>query len=205
MIELARRRPLAGVIEVLGELRRADILPILIDALDEDFSRGAAEEALRKIGAIAGPALCGAALRLVPSPEYESPSSVRRRRSALRLLVEMGLAQTFWGRLEPLVFDPNENIAAIAGGVAIGFGSEAQRQTAATRLVALLQVADWLLRSEIEGYLISHFYSAKTAVDEALAAHAGDQDGANLRVRRALARVVARANTQRESLAAGGL
>ncbi|MGH9771453.1 MAG: hypothetical protein ACRD4Q_07115 [Candidatus Acidiferrales bacterium] len=178
----------------MGELRRPEILPILIDALNEDFSRSAAEDALRKLGVRAGPALCETALRQTLSADYESPSSVRRRRSALGLLGEMKLAPSFWERLAPLVFDPHATIAAIASGIALSFGPVTQKHSAVEQLVALLATADSFLCREIEGCLVEHFAVAKATIEEALSAMPDQPQDFNRRRDCVLARVLARAH-----------
>ena len=57
LLELAKRQPLAGVIDALGSYRRAEAIPCLITALSEDYSRRAAEVALLRMGPKARPAL----------------------------------------------------------------------------------------------------------------------------------------------------
>jgi hypothetical protein len=91
LLRLAEDRPsLAGVIEVLGDFRRLEALPALTAALGEDFSRDAAEAAIRKLGAAARPALERASTFRLPTEDYESETSLRRRRSVLQLLADIG-------------------------------------------------------------------------------------------------------------------
>ncbi len=95
LLELARRRPLPGVLEALGEFQREEVIPLLTAALEDDVARGSAEDVLKRFGIAASRDLADAALRKTP-PDAESPSSLRRRRSALRLLLEMRTAADFW-------------------------------------------------------------------------------------------------------------
>lgn len=88
----AERPCLTGVIGALGSFKRPEAIPLLINALEEDGSRRAAEAALEGLGRAARSALLAAAWRRTPSPQYESESSRRRRRSALRLLTRCGSA-----------------------------------------------------------------------------------------------------------------
>jgi hypothetical protein len=63
--------------------------PALIEALAEDFSRDAAEGAISKLGIEARAALVRASTLRLPWEDYESETSLRRRRSALRLLADI--------------------------------------------------------------------------------------------------------------------
>ncbi len=195
LLKVAQRRPLPGVIEVLGESGSQEVVPILIRALEDDVARGAAQDALRRFGAAVGHALCEAATRQRP-PGNESPSSARRRRSAIRLLRETGLAVAFWEQLRHLIDDADDHVTAIACMVAMDCGTTAEKQRAARDLVRLLATDDWLLRSEIERALAEHFEISGDAIADALS---HDPDATPLRVRRALARVLKRTDVQREA------
>jgi HEAT repeat protein len=192
LLKVAQWHPLAGAIEVLGEFRREEVVPLLVGALEDDVARAAATDALRRFGARVGSALRDAAVRRVPT-ESESPSSVRRRRSALRLLTEMALAHGFWRQLQDLIDDPNDAIAATACMAAIECGTEPQKQRAIQTLIRLLDTSDWLLRSEIERSLARNFEISRSAICEALAR---DPAAIPLRARRTLARLLARGTAQ---------
>jgi hypothetical protein len=86
LLERARDRPLPGLVEALGTFRRVEAVPVLIHALEDDLCRLPAEEGLRALGQTAAPALTRAALSPWPDEGDESPSSLRRRRSAADLL-----------------------------------------------------------------------------------------------------------------------
>jgi hypothetical protein len=96
LLRLAQRPALTGVIDALGAYYRAEAIPALIAALEDDASRGAAETALMKLGRPARTALIISAQQRRPSPECESESSRRRRRSALKLLGLMGPSRSAW-------------------------------------------------------------------------------------------------------------
>jgi hypothetical protein len=72
LLELAKRQPLAGVIEALGSFRRPEAIACLIAALSEDYGRRAAEAALLRMEPRARPVLLRAALRPAPSAEWET-------------------------------------------------------------------------------------------------------------------------------------
>jgi hypothetical protein len=93
LLETARRRPLAGIVDALGKFRRPEAIPFLIGVLSDDMCRSAAEDALRKIFDSARPLLVSAAKTPLPCANNESPSSLLRRRTALRLLADGGISR----------------------------------------------------------------------------------------------------------------
>ena len=176
-----RRKLLLGAIEVLGEFRRPEAIPDLIAALEDDFCRFTAEEAIGKIGEAAHADLIEAARTPDPSGANERASSRRRRRCALRLLEELRLSGHDWRQVAALVHDSDPEIRARAAAIALTVADERDQKLAVERLIEdLPAVEDWLLRGEIQGWLESHLDVAVPAVDkeivrrEAAANHAGD-------------------------------
>ncbi len=92
LLRIATERKLPGAIEALGSFRRPEAIPIFIAALGDDVSRPAAEHALKDMGYPARKALMEVVLASSQHPEQgESPSYMLRRRSALRILTEIGI------------------------------------------------------------------------------------------------------------------
>ncbi len=86
---LAQRRPLPGVIEALGSFRRPETVPLFIQALGDDVCRGAAINALLRMGADSIPLLRKAARRSRNARAEETPSEKIRRKTAMRLLSDL--------------------------------------------------------------------------------------------------------------------
>ena len=114
LLHLAQRPALTGVIDALGAYRRVEAIPALIAALEDDASRGSAEAALMKIGRAARTALITSARARRPSSGCESESSLRRRRSALKLLGLIGISRRTWIELRGLVRDKDPKLAFLA-------------------------------------------------------------------------------------------
>ncbi len=74
-------------------------MPRLVRAVEDDVSRLAAEDALRKMGVVARPLPVQAATEALPSAEDEAPSSLRRRQSVLRVLNELRVSAGDWEQL----------------------------------------------------------------------------------------------------------
>lgn len=85
--DLAARKTLNGVLAGLGSFEREDSIPIFVAALAEDEVRLTAEAILRRFGTAAKEALLNAAMDPGLSDEGQSESQLRKRRSALGLLI----------------------------------------------------------------------------------------------------------------------
>jgi hypothetical protein len=165
LTDLARTRMLAGVVEALGSLGRAEALPYLVRALGEDHTRRAAEEALGRFGPSARPALLEVARRPLPSAEHETVSSVRKRRSAVRLLVRIdALPET----LRALTDDADPEIAAEACIAVLAADAVGEKTHAVGRLIELLPRLPWFACGDVERCLVDHFDTARKIVADRL-------------------------------------
>jgi hypothetical protein len=169
LLPLLRRKPMPGVVETIGEFGRTEAIPYFIRALEDDIARGPAEEALWKVGEPARPALLDAALTPEPTVAEESPSSMRRRRSAMRLLAMLPLAAEDWSRLAVLTTDRDPEISARAARVALLAADDRWKHRAVRRLAELLPKADSFLQAEIESWLLRYSAIAENAIDEEIA------------------------------------
>lgn len=168
LLSMARRQLLPGVIEALADFGRDEAIPILVAALADDFSRAPAEDGLRKLGIAAQEALIETAKAKEPSPEWESPSSLRRRRSALQLLLEIDGKSGDWPRLRCLLYDGDPTLVYLACKFCLSNREAADGIQAIMRLIALLRDADWFLASEIEDCLVQNFSATRRVVDHTL-------------------------------------
>jgi hypothetical protein len=168
LLRLAQRPALTGVIGTLGAFGRVKAIPVLLDALQEDASRLTAESALRKLGQSARPALLGVATPRVPHGERESESSARQRRSALRLLVEIGVPRNAWPSLRPLMHDTDVKTALPACEICFDWAPAAEWPMCTHCLIGLLAHEDWALREEIETCLVAHFDKAREVIERYL-------------------------------------
>jgi hypothetical protein len=166
LLKVLRRRRLPGLIETLGEFERSEAVPDLVAALEDDFCRSAAEEALSKIGEAAHSALMEAAPTPDPSGTGESSSSRSRRRCALRLLRRLRLSPDDWQKLAALLHDSDGEIAARASSIALAVADEPAKRLAVRRLIEVLPAANWLVQGEIESWLEEHLDIAQASIDE---------------------------------------
>ncbi len=164
LLRLARRPVLTGVIGALGAFEAEAAIPALIDALEEDASRVTAAGALRKLGGRARAALTRTVDVRLPTETSESVSSVRRRRSALRLLAELGRSQIPWRVLRRLMRDKDTELAAFACEIGLVSGPASERKGIVGRLIELVGEANWMVQEEIEACLVAHSDSAREVV-----------------------------------------
>jgi hypothetical protein len=169
LLDLIRTRPLAGFIEAIAEFRRPEPIPHLIDALADDLCRPVAEKALKKVYLSAHSFLIAAALKPQPKRTEESPSSIRLRRSACRLLAEGGISDDDWPALTPLLEEDDPILLTQVAGIGAAIGSREQKKKIANRLLDTLPGAEWSLQDEIENVLVSCFRECETRIDAEIA------------------------------------
>ncbi len=164
LLDVAKRACLIGAVGALGRFRRIEAIPFLVAALEDDGSRSTAEAALRRLGASCRAALLDTARSYLPSLERESESSVRRRRSALKLLAEIGIPQKTWPALRHLMRDHDATISVLACKACLAFAPPSERHSAIHRLIELLADTEWMLRGEIADCLVVHFSAAREII-----------------------------------------
>jgi hypothetical protein len=142
LFDLLNWRILSGVIESAAAFERPEAIPLFIEALAEDDCRPAAEAALRRLGRSAEPALIQCAV--AAPPDFESETRHSQRRSALRLLVEIGVSPGAWDIVRHLMNDPDFRIATLACKLGLICDQAANKRHSVERLVRLLEDADWM-------------------------------------------------------------
>lgn len=166
---IARVHPAPGVVEALSRYRRAESIPVLIAALTDDCAGAAAEQGLKSMGHKAVPALAETAGRVTTGLSgRETPSSIRRRRRAFSLLLELGATREVWDKVRESIKDPDDEIAALACRIGVSAADDAQVRECAGRLVELLRRGGWPIRQEIEECLIDNFGFAREFIIRAL-------------------------------------
>lgn len=114
LLDFLRRRALPGVVETIGLYRRTETVPYLLDCLEDDICRSAAMDALQQFGnKIRSVLVESATIRNPPLPDFETPSSIRRRRCCVRLLESLHLTKEEVSRLAPLL-DENDPDLVVA-------------------------------------------------------------------------------------------
>ncbi len=169
LLGLVKERCLIGAMEALGEFQRLEAVPWLIKALEDDVCRRAAEDALRKIGPSAEPDLIRAAVTPRLSGDGETPSSLLRRRSAVRLLAEFGIAPDRWGLLRQLLEEADGGILTAMFRIAARAAGAKDKELLGRHIIKAIESTDWYSRTEMENALIEFFDVIKPIVEEEIA------------------------------------
>lgn len=168
LMKMANRKLLEGVVEALGEYRREEATSIFVAALGDDFCRSLAENAFRKMG----PSACPCLLQLIdwktPSPDFESDSSRRRRRSALMLSIELYHGDDLFKIIQPFVEDTDPQVALLACSACLPNVSPTVQENIIIRLIGLLDSSDWAFQSEVEELLIQHYGKYRSIIEKNL-------------------------------------
>ncbi|HWB96407.1 MAG TPA: hypothetical protein VG672_06885 [Bryobacteraceae bacterium] len=169
LLELAGQHLRIGLIEALGEFRRKEAIPIFDRALEDDYYRPAAEQALRLLGEEAREALLLSAATPLPNTVAESTSSLRRRRSALGLLTELKAGPEGISILHPVVESSDPELVVGAARLMAPFVSPEDRAWLARRLLDVLLAAGWFLQEDIENCLVLLGVEARSLLDAEVA------------------------------------
>jgi hypothetical protein len=155
LMELSKRRTLAGLIDALVEYKRPECIPYFEHALEDDYYRPAAERAFVKLGAMSRETLAFSAVRPHPGPSEEAPASLRRRRSAIRALCEIGILDDHWRIIHELIMEPDMELAVTASKLGLDYASQPDRLIMARRMIEFMSTAPWHLQEDIENILIA--------------------------------------------------
>ncbi len=155
LLKLSERRRLNGLIEALAQFKTREIIPYLTSALEDDFYGAQAEEAFLKLGAKGRDALVQAALTPLPDAALETPASLKRRRSAVRLLASLGISAGSWQVLRGLLLEPDAELVVAVTRLGVEVASKADRALMARRLLRLLSASSWPLAADIEETLVA--------------------------------------------------
>jgi HEAT repeat protein len=153
LLKLSERRMLTGLIEALAEYKRPDAMPYFERALEDDYYRAAAEKAFEKLGVVSRDILVRSAVSPRPGLSEETPSSLRRRRSAVSILSEIGILAEHWQILRRLIKESDEELVITASKLGIGFVSKKDRVIIARRMKELESMTPWRLKEDIENIL----------------------------------------------------
>ncbi|MGB8885921.1 MAG: hypothetical protein WCC87_04315 [Candidatus Korobacteraceae bacterium] len=150
---LVIRRKLPGAVEALAQFRREAAAPVLVAALEGDFCRTGAVEGIRPIYKAAVAYLIESVRSPEPSRSEESPTSLRRRRAAVRLLAEQGVDASACPLLEFLLHESDEWLQSCGAEILFRMN---RHEPALRILLSRLTSNDWVLVDEIAQFLRQH-------------------------------------------------
>ena len=139
---------------------------MFIAALMDDFSRNAAENALKVMGKQAKPALMKALDNQCHSDKIESPSILLQRRSIMRVLANLPLTVKDWCIIKKMFHDNDPEISTLAARLALGIVNLKQKKTILRKLIEKIPFANWSVDKEIEDCLVKYYDIARKAIEE---------------------------------------
>lgn len=169
LLKLSERRLLNGLIDALAEFKTLEAIPYFERALEDDFYRSAAESAFLRLVALASDALTQSAVTPRPGPFTETPGSLQRRRTAVRLLNSIGISAAHWQVLRSLLQETDAELVVEAVKMGIGFASEEDRRLMARRLIGFLSSTPWHLGKDIEKCLVALKREAAGEIEKEIA------------------------------------
>jgi hypothetical protein len=113
--------------------------------------------------------LISSALRKATNENQEVPSSLVRRRSAVKLLADSGLGHSSWSRLRALLDDSDPEIVVEAATMAQAAGSESEKKAAVVALLRILPNALWHVREDVSRCLEALFAIGKPFIEKEVA------------------------------------
>jgi HEAT repeat protein len=148
LLDAARDRITGGLIRALAEFRRAESIPVLFAALDDDLCREEARAALRTM-----PADClsfaGLLLRGVHPDSLRFTASLRERRSVLQLLRELGADAKDWPFLREYLEDPDPDSVIAVGGIGFSLGCMEDCQHIIDALLRISPHLNWAQEDDV--------------------------------------------------------
>ena len=168
LLELGKKRMLAGVVDAVGEFDRPEAIAVLLKALEDDVCRPIAEEAVRRIAARTKPQLFRTA-RAESKGLEEKPSELQKRRSVVRILSELEFSEAEWGELRPLLEDRDEEIAMMVAEIAVDWAPAKEKETAAQSLVDYLGRAHWFMQIRIQDCFCRNYPQVREVLEKASA------------------------------------
>jgi hypothetical protein len=165
LLDLCRKRNLPGIVETLAAFGRAEAIPCLDRALEDDLCRKAAEDGFRNLGTMARSALLFSAVTPLPDTGEETPSSLCRRRTVLGLLTEIGVEPENWAELRPLLAERDPELLVRLAQIASSAADICDRAFAAAGLVSVLPRLPWFVWKQAEEALLALAPESVPAID----------------------------------------
>lgn len=155
LLFLSETTMLAGLAECFGRLRMVESIPFLARCLEDDVCRPKAEEALSAMGPAARGEMIKSAVGELSHAEEQPPSRLRRRRAALRVLLEVGLLPEDWPKLEPLLRQEDPEIVVRTCALAVKMGMDQAAPRGVQALISMAPVLPWFLQEELACCLLA--------------------------------------------------
>ena len=148
LLRVAEAEHLPAALAAVASRNPDQAIPVLIHALEDDFARDAATEALHRYGVSAREALLQSAI----DPGKGSEASLRRRRASVELLGRLSVDQRTWDRLQPVLAATDS--ALVCTVARVGTSAGANPASIVRRLLEILPDIGWEWLSTAEDMVV---------------------------------------------------
>lgn len=166
LLHVASTQAPAGVIDALASFKRPETIELFIEALKDDFSRNAAENALKQMGEEAKSALFKILLTTQGETDKDHPSLLRQRKSAINILSHGSLTAKDWPAVKILFSDPDPEISTTAVCMAIQIAGQNLKKDLLKRLTEKIPFVSWDIHEDIENCLVENYHLAKNEIGD---------------------------------------
>jgi hypothetical protein len=178
VLDAAQERITGGLIRALSDFGRAESVPVLFSALDDDLCREDARAALRKMP-VQARAFAALVVRGRHAASVQMALSLHLRRATLQLLRELGADAEDWPVLREYLEDSDADSVIAAAGIGFALGAAADYPVIIDTLFRISSHLNWAQEDEVTRLLEGYPEQARAAADRLYARAAGRGEEAN--------------------------
>lgn len=158
----AQERITGGLIRALSVFGRAESIPVLFSALDDDLCREDARSALRKMPAQSR-AYAALVLRGKHAASVQMVLSHRQRSAILQLMCEFGADAEDWPILREYLEDADADSVIAVAGIGFALGATADYTAIIDSLLRISSHLNWVQEDDVSRLLEGHPEQARAA------------------------------------------
>ena len=155
LLDAAKQRATGGLILALGEFRRPESIPLLVEVLEDDLCREEAMESLRMIPD-ATRQFGVLAIRGVIDVNLDVPSALVRRRAILQLLANLGVGATDWEDFCGILRENDPATVLAAAQIGFQVAPESAYPHIVTALLRIAHKLNWVQEADVVQLLDQH-------------------------------------------------
>ena len=178
ILDAAQERITGGLIRALSDFGRAESIPVLLSALDDDLCREDARSALRKMPAQSR-AYAALVLRGKHAASVQMVLSHRQRRAVLQLMRELGADAEDWPILRHYLEDANADSVIAVAGIGFALGATSDYAAIIDSLLRISSHLNWVQEDDLRRLLEEHPEHARAAAHKLYEDAVGRGEGPN--------------------------
>lgn len=168
LLTATKQRATRGLILALGEFRRPETVPLLFAALEDDFCREDAKDALRKVSREASHYAI-LSVRGLTNAALTGPAALRRRRATLQLLAEFGISPDEWPDIRGFLDKNDADVVLAVANIGFRVAPATDRSYLVDALFRVSPYLNWVQENDALRLLDEHPDLASPAARSVLA------------------------------------